>query len=360
MLSQFKNSAGEVNMKVVHCIPSLEVGGIESMSIRLLEHKFRSFEYTAVFFDGFDEELLCQIPAKSKSQLTIFRDLNFVSRFISLWKLMRDLPSEDVVVLSTWRSLKIFFILKILQKKNRVIMFHHRTYPAHIIDRISRIITYKFIRSHFCDSDSTFVQLPHELNKSVVKPFFPAKFEFVKKSYNKFCIIGRIHEHRNLPIALKLFCKLYALVPDAHLDIIGPDAGALSDVKAVITSLGINDAVTIYNRVSPFEILMLYKRYDFVISTPLSEGMGMSVAEAMSAGVIPIVGPFGEPVDYCSNGKGFILDSYNDDDLKRMAEKIAQYKSNDLLAQMSLRSAKISYAIPPCGITLESRISEII
>ena len=346
-------------MNVLHFIPSLNIGGIESMSVRLLEQDFPSLEYKAVYFEGYSKELLEAIPTNSQRRLTVFHDKGFIARFYFLVKLIRDLPAEDVVILSTWRSLKVFFIFKLLAKNNRIVVFHHRTFPAHFIDKISRKIFYRFVKFHFCDSQATCGQLPANITKSVVRPFFKAEFGTMTRSYNRFCIVGRIHEHRNLPRALKFFSELLFLMPDVSLDIIGPDSGAMNEIKNTIDSLGISDAVKIFDGLSPFETLGIYKNYDFIISTPLSEGMGMSIAEAMSAGVIPIVGAFGEPVEYCSKGGGFIFRSYEDEDLKVMAVEIADHRSLDLLTEMSTRASMITEIIEPCAVSLESQLLEI-
>jgi glycosyltransferase involved in cell wall biosynthesis len=347
-------------MKVLHCIPTLQIGGIESMSIRLLSQKFKSINYRVLYFDSFNHELLNLFHCESRKQVVVLPDKHFFKKFFSLIEVLKGLSDDEVIILSTWRSLKIFFILKLLRKKNKIIVFHHRTYPAHIVDRISRKIFYKFVEFHFCDSESTCSKLPLMINRSVVRPFFLAEKCLLQRDYNRFCIMGRIHEHRNLSRALKFFYEIKILMPDAHLDIIGPDAGDLKTVKAVIDFLEINNSVSILSGINPLEILKMYKKYDFIISTPISEGMGMSIAEAMSAGVIPIVGPFGEPAQYCNKENSFLLQSYGDKDLKDVAINLFNCRSKSSLNQISLKATMITNTMEPCATSLESNLFNIL
>ena len=347
-------------MKVVHFVPTLSIGGIESMSLRLLQHKSRSLKYSVVYFSGFDEELLSTVPPNDRYGLTVFQQTWFVARFYCLIKLIKNLSSEDIVILSTWRSQSILFLLKLFRKKNRIVAFHHRTYPAHFLDKVSRNLFYKFVEFNFCDSQAAHDQLPENIFRTVVRPFFQAQSTKRLRFYNRFCIVGRIHEHRNLPRALKFFYELLLLMPDISLDIIGPDAGAMPEIKKSIDDLGLSDHIKIIDQLSPFEVLSVYHNYDFLISTPLSEGMGMSIAEAMSAGVIPIVGPFGEPAEYCSNGCGFILPSYEDEDLQSMAAIVATHRSSNLLSIMTSRVSVLTDTIETCPVSLESQLLKIL
>ena len=128
---------------------------------------------------------------------------------------------------------------------------------------------------------------------------------FINRS--NFIFWGRISSEKGLDRALIIFSKVAYFHKDARFVIIGPDGGELSNIKKICANLGITDLVEFYDELNMKKIESFAKKSTFYIQTSKYEEMALSVLEAMQLGLIPVVTPVGEILDYCNEDNSVIV-----------------------------------------------------
>jgi glycosyltransferase involved in cell wall biosynthesis len=102
--------------------------------------------------------------------------------------------------------------------------------------------------------------------------------------------VGVVDQRNLMRKGIRPFVEAAALLPDVEFVVAGKDAGdgAMDALRAVA---GLNVRFTGF--VSDSELDDLYRRASVYVQASQHEGFGMSVAEAMLAGAIPVVTPSG-------------------------------------------------------------------
>ncbi len=103
-----------------------------------------------------------------------------------------------------------------------------------------------------------------------------------------------------------MFSQIQKTNPNASFYIFGSDDSELAQISKTIKACR---AVRIFGPVSINQIIELSASYDYYLQLSDFEGMAMSVVEAMQSGLIPIVTPVGEILNYIEDGSnGFIVE----------------------------------------------------
>lgn len=128
---------------------------------------------------------------------------------------------------------------------------------------------------------------------------------------NDFLYIGRLAEHKNVGHAIEVFSRLKKRhrVP-GHFHIVGPEWDVtVENVKSIADREGIAQDVTFHGAASAERLREIVRSCGFFVSGSTFEGFGMSMLEAMSVGLIPLVQPnksFDELVN--RSGVGLLTD----------------------------------------------------
>ena len=100
---------------------------------------------------------------------------------------------------------------------------------------------------------------------------------------------------------------MHAINGLARFIIVGPDGGDLERINAQVKRLGLMNAVCLTGGMNFDSIRRHAGSASFYLQTSLSEGMAMSVVEAMQLGLVPVVTPVGEIGNYCRDGENALV-----------------------------------------------------
>ncbi len=156
-------------------------------------------------------------------------------------------------------------------------------------------------------------------------------------------MVGRINEGKGYHIAIKAFLGLN--LENAKLVIVGSankqnEKNYLESLKKIVEKQGAEDRVVFVphqNNVSVY-----YKIMDIYLNpVTIDEGFGLSVAEAMAAGVTVISSPYGGLSEFVkSNETAEVVMAKESDAVESLKELILKLKNNEILAKTLSKNAR--------------------
>lgn len=108
---------------------------------------------------------------------------------------------------------------------------------------------------------------------------------------NDFLYIGRLAEHKNVDQAITVFAQLKKQKGIAgKFHVIGPEWDVtIASLKAVASAKGVSDDVVFHGAATPAQMRDIARSCGYFVSGSSFEGFGMSMLEAMSVGLVPLV-----------------------------------------------------------------------
>jgi glycosyltransferase involved in cell wall biosynthesis len=296
--------------RLVYVLHNIESGGVE---VALLD----SLNQLSLNFDVFIYIIGRVKSIELKQILNNFnyfeqKSLNFFLLhriFIGMYRLYQYKP--HYIIYSLWRSYFLFLIHKIfLSKKIAKICFYHNDKYFNNLDAIFSKASLKFANYIFVDSQSTrkFVEKNIQVQKNIFEinmlsgEIFNFEFEFKKLlNYNfNFLFAGRLSKTKRVIEIINLFHKLKIKDNVLTLYIYGRDDGELFSIINYLKSKGINNVIIKgeYNKSLQVDH---FRDIHFIFNYSLNEGYAMTIAEAMHQGIVPLVLPSGEIINYSIN-----------------------------------------------------------
>ncbi len=102
--------------------------------------------------------------------------------------------------------------------------------------------------------------------------------------------LGRLAQHKGLELLIRAFAEMSQQDRGRLLHIVGPEWDVRHDtLRALAADLGVLGSVRLHGHVSSARLQDICRRCGFFCSASAFEGFGMSLVEAMSVGLIPIV-----------------------------------------------------------------------
>lgn len=139
---------------------------------------------------------------------------------------------------------------------------------------------------------------------------------------------ARIEDIKNIPMMLRALQRVLTVYPDACLLLAG-EGSRLDDLKALARQMGIWEKVSFLGKRS--DLHNIYPILDVFVLSSFTEGISVSLLEAMSHGIPAVVTNVGGNPEIAIDGEtGFLVPS-NDD--KAMAEKIQALLKDRSLAE---------------------------
>ena len=294
-------------IKVVHLIPFDGVGGVEVAARSIKPEVYGDIDFQVHYiFNNID---------LSKNYFAIFNPLRMIA---AAWMLARS--DIDLLVVSLWRASIVGLFVKLLRPKLKLVTFLHLDKNVHIVDSISTYLSVKLSTEVWADSQTTLSKRIPNLGfikgrviSFVTQNFLPLPERNVNPS---FVFWGRLNHQKDLFRALHVFAAILECRPDAKFTIIGPDAGVLNDLKNLVVSLGLSESVIFIGYASHNQIIGYARQASFYLQTSITEGMAMSVVEAMQFGLVPVVTPVGEIASYCRHGFNAVVISSENQSIK--------------------------------------------
>ena len=295
---------------VTHLIPYDGIGGVEraARSMSSITTGDISFRVETIF-----------PPSASQRPWVVWNPLHIL-RTVRRLRLLHP----DLVILSLWRAYFIGILVKLLRPSVRLVVFLHCPKDVHLLDRMLTRLAARLADRVWADAHETLARRLPALSagKGEVISFVTERIDLLRNEPVRpvFVFWGRIQAQKGLSRSLRLFAEVLAQRPDACFYIIGPDGGALAQIRSLTVVDGLGPAVQFLGPMDFSGIREVAGMASFYLQTSELEGMGMSVVEAMQLGLVPVVTPVGEIGHYARQGKNAVVVR---DDATAVAEVLA-------------------------------------
>ena len=283
--------------KVIHLIPYDGIGGVETAARSM-------FDISDGLLDFKVEEIY---PLIGRDRFFGgFGLFGFWGAFFRLWG-----ERPDILIISLWRSCLVGLVLKLLRPSIQLVLFLHLPKDMHFVDLMITRLAARLAVQIWADSHVTLSRRLRGIpaDKGRVISFVTARIAELpaKPVCPVFAFWGRIHSQKRLDRALRIFAGIHAECPSAHFWIIGPDCGELETMRALVRELDLASVVQFPGAMSFEEIRLVAAYASFYLQTSDSEGMALSVVEAMQLGLVPVVTPVGEIAHYAHHGHNAVI-----------------------------------------------------
>jgi glycosyltransferase involved in cell wall biosynthesis len=313
---------------IVHIVPTFDIGGVQTGILYSLKDLNEKSSYTVLVIGKINHEWIDGIDKNLKQKIIWSGTNSFVLGYINAYKILKKIK-PDVIISSLWKSVILSIVFKLFNRQTILLGFYHNTKSAHALDYIFSYILSKFSDASLTDSEST--------RLSVLKKFRPLKvfeipyvFNFINKFHSKktfnpqgirFAYFGRVNKSKGA-FRMIHFCKSCQNIGIKYtFNIYG--LGDLEPISNLIKELGLEKQVFFRRLLPPNMVSDQMLNYDFLIQLSDYEGMALSVVEAMSHGLIPIVTPVGEIANYSKDGFNAIwLEKDFDKNIDQLANKL--------------------------------------
>ncbi|QBR40820.1 glycosyltransferase family 1 protein [Kerstersia gyiorum] len=221
----------------------------------------------------------------------------------------------DVLICSLWRASfvgLIYIVFSCLFRFRRPIfvVFAHSAKFSNIFDRLINGVAHCVAAEIWCDSKGTrdsLIALRHRTKAKVLSFFVPALDLGIMGTGVSFVYWGRLSAVKRLDLSIAVFEKVASRCPDVCFYIFGPDEGVLDGIIEHVKTNGLSKRV-FYLGVKPIGIYPKeISQCGFFLNLSDREGMAISVIEAMTVGLVPVVTPVGEVANYCVDGFNSIV-----------------------------------------------------
>lgn len=301
-------------INVVHVLPYDGIGGVETAA-----RSMRGMEAADISFHSlYISRRNASDTARGTYCGPFASENNPINYLWAIGEIFKLRP--EIVILSLWRSCLLGLAIKAISPRTRVVLFLHRSSPAHLVDALLHRLMMKWACEIWADSNSTLaMRLGQDGRRSRVISFLVSRIPFQEQLElaPNFIFWGRLHRDKGLERALSLFSTVLRAVPRAKFTIVGPDAGMGASLRAVCDASDLKNAVRFAGPLGFAEITEEAMHHAFYLQTSHVEGMAISVVEAMQLGLLPVVTPVGEIANYCSGANSVIIN-----DLSQAADEV--------------------------------------
>tara|TARA_B100000131_G_C18124005_1_gene613995 strand:- start:1482 stop:2615 length:1134 start_codon:yes stop_codon:yes gene_type:complete len=244
--------------------------------------------------------------------------LRFIKSFLIPFKIKKYLNEVDIIqqhqLLGSWVSL----ITKFLVNKPLIIRTGYDMYTFSIMEKKKKYITaaYKFltfITTKFCNLYTVASKSDYKLikkyfkdkEKIVLRPNWVhvnnGDKKFNNRHRNKILSVGRLVEQKNFELLIREFKNTENFLT---IDIVGkgPEKKYLSNLANKL-----NVKINFLGNLEHEELLKLYDKYNFFVSSSVFEGNPKTILEAMGSGCIVIASDIPNHKELIENNETGIL-----------------------------------------------------
>lgn len=149
--------------------------------------------------------------------------------------------------------------------------------------------------------------------------------------------LGTLEPRRNIPRLLEAYLSLKQREPlDCKLVLAGKEGWLASEFRQMVSDFGLKEDVIFTGYVPPQELNSLLRKAEVFIFPSLCEGFGMSVIEAMAAG-LPVIASNVSSLPEVADKAALFVNPY---DIKGMAEAIRKLLKNKGLRKRLIEKGK--------------------
>jgi glycosyltransferase involved in cell wall biosynthesis len=150
--------------------------------------------------------------------------------------------------------------------------------------------------------------------------------------------VGRLAPEKRLELTVEAFARVAEQVPEAHLAVIGPEAGSGQALRLRVETLGVEKQVHFLGLLTGDWLLQAYADADLLVQLSAHENFGMVIVEAMASGLPVLVSDrVGLAEDVGRAGTGCVISSRVDE----IAQKWHWMLSTPDVEQMGVRGRQL-------------------
>ena len=330
--------------RIVHIIPTFELGGVQTGILYSLETLNKVYDYKILVIGKIDTEWLNNLPLHVQNYIINTGAPGLVSGWIKGYKILKKL-NPDFIISSLWKSVGLSVTYKLLNKKVYLCGFFHSASSPHFASTFFMKIMSYSLDTSMADSYATkqFIETFYKIKNTHIIPyvftFNPMNGHKIFDPLNiKIAFFGHISKRKGVDRSIE-FCRLLKKEGvDFVFDIYGN--GPVNLYKEKIKKAGLENVVYIKNTLPLHLVMEKMQCYDFLLQLSNHEGMALAVVEAMNCGLVPIVTPVGEIKRYSKDGtNAILLDEEYDDNLYALVEKVKNVLANPSIYEKISSSA---------------------
>lgn len=325
----------ESKKKVSYVLHDIAIGGVEVALLSAIPALHQKFQLRVIVLGKVDKKLITHL---TKEQREVFTEVSYPTYqypFV-MSRIVRQilLNEPDIVICSLWRGALSGIFAKLVRRNIRLYAFIHNTGFPHFLAKFSNKMAVSLADVVLSDSIATKIYVQNEFKPKaevrivsfITRPTQdwrnPPAPDIQKPV--RFVFLGRINKVKNLPAAIELIRFLRSRSVPAMLDIFGKnDDGHEDQLKTLIQELNLNQSVHFKGEITGDQKWSVFSSYHFHIQLSFSEGMAMSVTEAMQNGLVCVVSPVGEIANYAEDMKSAIfIDVFNKKNQEADFEKV--------------------------------------
>jgi len=307
-----------------YSLKSWHLAGILKREIAVFEKMItdHNLKFTFVTYGDIEDleyvtnENIQVIPIFSLINRSEYKLMNFLKSFFLSKKLKHKLTNVDIVkqnqLLGSWASI----LFKISIKKPLYVRTGYDMFKFSINEKkifLKRIAYYTLtlftmffanIYSVTSSCDKTFLKkyIPFVRNKIVIRPNWVESKNyklFDSRISNKLISVGRLESQKNYPLLIRSLKKT-----ELSLDLVG-EGSLKNELKSFAKKEDVK--INFLGIVENTELINLYSKYKYFISTSSYEGNPKAILEAMAAGCIVIAKSIPNNIEIISHLENGIL-----------------------------------------------------
>lgn len=335
-------------MRILHCVSSLKVGGAEKCVKNLVKvQSQKGLDVEVLSFGDKDDAFQRDIEALNISVINI--NGNIITRLLTA---LRYLTGFSTIHIHSPAVIKAFApIFPILLFKKVIYTIHGEVEPPIGFVKGSHKLAQLYINKVFGVSESIkdgikkrYGWKPHNvvvINNGVYCP--PSPHEIAKQPMLNLCTVCRLVPLKNIAQLVEAFAQR-KLGQFATLNVFG-DGPERSTIEHLVSKYHLHDSVILHGEVLDEDTI--YSHQDMLLINSTTEGLPMSLLEAMARGIPAISTSVGQIPRLIQHGEnGFI---YNVDDIESWYTLLhSQANNRDNLANVGQRAytfVKQHYAV---------------
>ena len=300
-------------MRILHCVSSLKVGGAEKCVKNLvLEQQKQGLDVSVLSFGSCADAFQSEIEKSGAKVINISGNI-----FSRTWASIKALSQYSTIHVHSPAVIRAFALLfPVLFTKQVIYTIHGEVEPpisfvkqSHWLGRlyINRVYgVSENIKKGITKRYGWSISSVTVIKNGVVIPQKPQVISLQPKL--QLCTVSRLVPLKNIAQLLKAFeeykCFNYA---DLHIYGDGPEK---LDLEALATQLNLNHSVTFHGAV--LEEQAIYQNKDLLLINSTTEGLPMTLLEAMARGIPAISTAVGEIPNVIENQCNGIVYSLND------------------------------------------------
>ena len=322
-------------IRLVHITPGLEMGGLEKLQVEFARHADRD-RFELHFVSLSDRGSLAADIEAAGCRVTALNHPTGLSPRL-LWNLTRCLRHLGAEVVHTHDDRALIYGTPAARRAGvrTVVHTRHGRSPGlssrqkRLIRWASLAVTYFVCVSNEAAALSREHGIPSNKIHTIHNGIDLERFAYAgRNEKGPMVLVARMTPEKDVETLLRAFALVHQALPAARLEIAG-DGICLADLKALATQLGLGSSVTFLGPVR--DVASLLKRSALFVLPSLSEGISLTLLEAMASG-LPVVATNvgGNPEVVAEGETGLLVPARSP---ARLAEAMTRLLRDPLLAK---------------------------